>query len=203
MRMFRRLAMTAAAAALLLGPAAGVASAAAHAPAAARITGGATTVTTGPGIAAALVKHGIVPLATDPGTSTLTSRPGYLAERFRFPVTGGKVTLSPLGGYISHRGGILFLNARTGRDVVVSNFVISLTRGNLTGIVNGNPKARVALFTLNLAHASVKGAPHVLRAMGIGLVLTKTAASALNAALGTSLFSAGLKLGTAATVLHI
>jgi hypothetical protein len=39
--------------------------------------------------------------------------------------------------------------------------------------------------------------------MGIGLVLTKTAAGALNAALGTTLFSAGLKLGTAATVLHI
>ena len=34
------------------------------------------------------------------------------------------------------------------------------------------------------------------------MTLTKTAASALDAALGTKLFSAGLKLGTASTVLR-
>ena len=34
------------------------------------------------------------------------------------------------------------------------------------------------------------------------MTLTKTAANALDAALGTRLFSAGLKLGTATTVLR-
>jgi hypothetical protein len=207
MRMFRRLAVFAATAALLLGPAAGVAGAAArpatHAPATAWITGGTTTVTTGAGIAAVLVKNGIVPLATDPGSSALTTRPGYLAERFAFPVTGGKITLSPLAGQVRHRGGILFLSPRNGKQVQVSNFIINLARGTLTGIVNGNPRARVALFRLDLSHAHLSGAPHVLRAVGIGLVLTATAARALNAALGTSLFSAGLRLGSAATVLRI
>ena len=121
---------------------------------------------------------------------------------FGFPVTGGKVSLSPLGGYFTHSGGILFIDLATGKKVKVSDFVISLTHGNLTGIVNGNPKARVTLFNLSLAHATLKAGKHSVRASGIVVTLTKTAASALDAALGTKLFSAGLKLGTASTVLR-
>ena len=122
--------------------------------------------------------------------------------KFAFPVTGGKVSLSPLGGFITHSGGILFIDLRTGKKIRVSDFVISLTHGNLTGIVNGNPRQRVALFNLSLAHATLNAGQHSVRASGIGVSLTKTAASALDAALGTSLFSPGLKLGTAATVLR-
>ena len=43
---------------------------------------------------------------------------------------------------------------------------------------------------------------HIVTARGIGLKLTSAAAKALNAALGTKLFSAGLKLGTAKTLLR-
>jgi hypothetical protein len=41
-----------------------------------------------------------------------------------------------------------------------------------------------------------------VQASGIVVTLTKTAASALDATLGTSLFTPGLKLGTASTVLR-
>ena len=75
--------------------------------------------------------------------------------KFAFPVTGGKVSLSPLGGFITHSGGILFIDLRTGKKIRVSDFVISLTHGNLTGVVNGNPGQRVALFNLSLAHATL------------------------------------------------
>lgn len=202
MRVFRRLAVIAAAAGLLLGPAAGIASAGAHTPAAARLSGGTTAVTTGPGIAVALLKNGIVPVATRPGREAVKYRHGQVAVKLAFPVTGGRVTLSPLGGYITHSGGILFIDLRTGKEVKVSDFVISLTHANLTGIVNGNPKARVALFNLSLAHATLTAGHHSVRATGIGVSLTKTAAAALNSTLGTSLFGPGLKLGTASTVLR-
>ena len=91
----------------------------------------------------------------------------------------------------------MFIDLSTGKKIRVSDFVISLTHGNLTGIVNGNPRQRVALFNLSLAHATLKAGQHSVRASGIGVSLTKTAAGALDAALGTKLFSAGLKLGTA------
>ena len=61
---------------------------------------------------------------------------------------------------------------------------------------------RVALFNLSLAHATLKAGKHSVQAGGIVVTLTKTAASALDSALGTKLFSAGLKLGTATTVLR-
>ena len=174
----------------------------AQAAAAVHLRGGVTAVTTAPGIAPALLKNGIVPLATSPGTESVLFRKSGPAARFTFPVTGGSVTLSPLGGKINHAGGILFANLRNGKTVGVSRFTINLARADLTGIVNGNPKARVPLFRLDLSHAKLTAGKHIVTAKGIGLKLTSAAAKALNSALGTKLFSAGLKLGTARTLLR-
>jgi hypothetical protein len=208
MRAFRGLTMLsaiAASAGLLLASGATAASAAPAAPAApaasVHLRGGHTTVTTGKGIATALLGSSIVPLAAAPGSQWLTTRHGVRAH-FGFPVTGGRVSLSPLGGRVEHRGGILFINLKNGKQVKVGRFAINLSHGDLTGIVNGNPKARVPLFWLSLAHAKLKAGHHVVRASGIGLRLTKVAAGALNQALGTHLFAAGLRFGTAATVLR-
>jgi hypothetical protein len=166
------------------------------------LKGGSTAVTTAPGIAPALLKNGIVPLATSPGTQSVLVPKSGPAARFTFPVTGGRVTLSPLGGQIDHAGGILFVNVTNGKTIQVSQFTINLSRGNLTGIVNGNPKARVPLFRLDLSHAKLTAGKHIATAKGIGVKLTSAAAKALNAALGTKLFSGGLKLGTAGTLLR-
>ena len=173
-----------------------------QAAAAVHLRGGATAVTTAPGIAPALLKNGIVPLATSPGTESVLFPKSGPAARFTFPVTGGAVSLSPLGGKIGHAGGILFANVTNGKTIEVSQFTIDLARADLTGIVNGNPKARVALFRLDLSHARLTAGKHIATAKCIGVKLTAAAAKALNAALGTTLFSGGLKLGTASTLLR-
>ena len=212
MRGFRYLAVATVTAGLLAGPAVTAASAAPAAPArpaaaqaasGAELRGGATTVTTGPGIAAALLKNGIVPRATGRARESVGPGPSGPAVRFTFPVTGGRVTLSPLGGRISHRGGILFVNKNNGDRVRVSRFIVDLTHADLTGIVNGNPHARVPLFRLDLSHAKLAASRCTITARGIGLRLTRAAARALNGALGTRLFSAGLRLGTARTLLRL
>jgi len=208
MREFRYLAAATAIAGLLAGSVATAASAAtsqragAQAAAGVHLRGGATAVTTAPGIAPALLKNGIVPHAIWPGRESVLSLKSGLAVRFTFPVTGGRVTLSPLGGNIYHSGGILFVNVKNGKKIEVSRFTIDLTHADLTGIVNGNPKVRVPLFGLDLSHAKLMAGKHIVTARGIGLKLTSAAAKALNAALGTKLFSAGLKLGTAKTLLR-
>jgi hypothetical protein len=207
MRGFRYLAVVAAIAGLA-GGATTAASAAtshgagAHAAAAVHLRGGATAVTTAPGIAPALLKHGIVPLATAPGTESVLFPKSGPAARFTFPVTGGSVTLSPLGGKVRHAGGILFVNVKNGKTIKVSRFTIDLAHAHLTGIVNGNPKARVPLFRLDLSHAKLTAGKHIATAKGIGVKFTSVAAKALNAALGTKMFSGGLKLGTASTLLR-
>ena len=208
MRRLRYLAAVAAITGVLTGSAVTAASAAtsqgagARAAAGVRLHGGTTAVTTAPGIASALIKHGIVPRATWPGSERVLAGKSGPAVRFTFPVTGGLVTLSPLGGNVYHGGGILFRNVNNGKKIEVSRFTIDLTHGDLTGIVNGNPKARVPLFRLDLSHARLAAGKHLVTARGIGLKLTGVAARALNAALGTRLFSAGLELGTAKTVLR-
>src|SRR5689334_24937058 len=122
MRGFKYLAAATAVTGMLTGSAATAASAAparpaeAQAAAAVHLRGGATAVTTAPGIAAALLKNGIVPLATWPGSQSVQVGQSGPAVRFAFPVTGGRVSLSPLGGQVYHRGGILFVNAKNGKQ---------------------------------------------------------------------------------------
>jgi len=207
MRGFRYLAAVTAITGLLTGSAVTAASAATSQPAraqaaAVQLRGGTTAVTTAPGIAAALAKNGIAARATWPGRESVLSLKSGQAARFTFPVTGGRVTLSPLGGTIGHRGGILFSNVKNGKKIEVSQFTIDLTHADLTGIVNGNPQVRVPLFGLDLSHARLTAGQHIVTATGIGLKLTAAAAKALDAALGTRLFSAGLNLGTASTLVR-
>jgi hypothetical protein len=207
MRMFKRVAVVAMAAGLFIGPVAGAASASAatrtpDSPSQVRLTGGDTSVTTAPGIAAALLGHGIVPLATLPGTQGVTVGGGGVAVRFTFPVTGGWLNAAQLRGTIRHQGGILFLAPATGKQIEVSDFVISVHQGVLTAEVNGNPKVRVPLLRLSLAHATIHAGRHYVRIRGIVLTLTGTAARALDATFGTTLFQRGLELGTASTLLR-
>jgi hypothetical protein len=204
MRMFKRVAIVATMAGLVLGPvaAAGTASASTAAPSAqVWLKGGDTTVTTAPGIATTLLGNGIVPIATLPGTEGAQLGSG-VAVRFTFPVTGGWLNTKKLTGTIWHKGGILFANLPAGKQIEVSDFVISVHQGVLTAEVNGNPKVRVPLLRLNLAHAAIHAGRHYVRVSGIVLTLTSTAASALDATFGTTLFKPGLELGTARTVLR-
>jgi len=204
MRMFKRVAIIATMAGLVAGPVAAASSASASTAtrsAQVRLTGGETTVTTAPGIATTLLGNGIVPIATLPGTEG-AQLDGGVAVRFAFPVTGGWLNTAKLTGTIGHKGGILFADVPAGKQIAVSDFVINVHQGVLTGAVNGNPKVRAPLFKLNLAHATIHKGWHYVQIRGIVLTLTSTAASALNSTFGTSLFQPGLKLGTAGTVLR-
>jgi len=205
MRMFKRVATVSLAAGLFFGVGgAAVASAATTTPQWNQVwlTGGDTSVTTAPGIATALLSHGIVPLAVLPGTEGASISGGNVAVRFTFPVTGGWVNLATLHGTIYHSGGILFIAPSTGKQIEVSNFVISVHQGVLSAEVNGNPSVRVPLLNLSLAHAKVHTSRKTVQISGIVLTLTSAAASALDSTFGTTLFTAGLELGTASTTLH-
>ena len=168
MRMFKRAAGIAMMAGLIIGPvAATTAASASTSPAQVRLTGGDTSVTTAPGIAGALLGHGIVPIATLPGTEGARVGSGGVAVRFTFPVTGGWLNPAKLRGTIWHKGGILFVAPATGKQIKVSNFVISVHQGVLTAEVNGNPKVRVPLLRLSLAHATIHAGRHYVRISGI------------------------------------
>jgi hypothetical protein len=207
MRMFKRLAVTVAAAGVLLGGAAGVVSAAtvhgqvATAPVQ-HVTGGQTTLTTAPDLAETLIEHGIVPLATLPATQGASTGTGGLGVQFTFPVTPSVIGLAHLTGTINHSGGILLIAPATGYTIAFSDFVINIKDRLLTALVNGNPAKRVGLLSLNLAHAQITEGKTSVTASGIEVNLTSIAASTLNARFSTSLFRTGLELGTVTTLLN-
>lgn len=206
MRMSKRLTVTVAVAGVLLGSAAGVASATtlhgqvATAPVQ-HVTGGQTTLTTAPDLAETLIEHGIVPLATLPATEGATTGTGGLGAQLTFPVSPSVIGLAHLSGTINHSGGILLIAPATGKTIAFSDFVINIKNRLLTALVNGNPKRRVGLLSLSLAHARITVGKTSVTASGIVVSLTSTAASALNARFSTSLFFTGLELGTATTLL--
>ena len=166
------------------------------------LAGGTTTVTTGPGIAATLLRNGILPLATPPGRQSIGISHGSLTTSFSFPVTGGAVDLATLAGTIRHRGGIVFINLRSGKKLAIDNFVIDTRTGTLTARVN-RTSTRVPVFTLDLSAATVSASGRQVKVGNIDVRLTAVAAGALNSALGTHVFAGGLDLGTARTTLRV
>ena len=61
----------------------------------------------------------------------------------------------------------LSFDVKNGKKIALSDFTINLSARVLTGIVNGNANARVPVFTLGLAHATLKAHKHVVAARGI------------------------------------
>jgi hypothetical protein len=166
-----------------------------------RLEGGRTTVTTAPGIAKTLVRNGILPVVTRPGRAGIRFDHG-LRVTASFPVTGGAVSLDPLGGQVKHRGGIKFVNLRNGRSLEVGNFIIDLNTAQLTGAVNRGT-TRVPVFDLDLSAASIQVKGDTVYVRNVGLDLSSAAAGALNSTLHTSLFAGGLRFGSAASTIRI
>jgi hypothetical protein len=191
-----------AAAVLMLGLLAPVgASASVHSRVAVR--GGNTTLTTAPGLVTSLLGAKIVALVTAPGTQTLIGVPAAPRLVATYPVAGGNVTPTPLGGRIGHRGGLFITNVSNGKSVAVNNFVINLNNRTLTAhIVGLAPTARVAVFSLNLSHRLVTVRPRFISISRIGVSLLASAAGLLNSTLGTKAFKGGLLFGTASSRLN-
>jgi hypothetical protein len=157
------------------------------------INGGVTQVQLDQAIANAIIGAGVTPSATGTGTlnlSTLT---------FSFPITGGTLSSGVIpGSTIRHDGsGIRFAAGTT--NIEIGDFVIDTTSLLISGFArSANPASGGAL---NVG----SGVP--LFALSLGgstnfpfrVALTATAASALNATFGVTLFTPGLVIGNAQT----
>ena len=139
---------------------------------------GKTVLTTDPGTTKVLVRNLIVPLPVGgAGFGVASLFPPSL--KYSFPITGIS------GGVIGHSGGMKFVNARNFKSATIRNFDIDtnlkVLRADVDGV--GNDVAIADLTFTSGTSAIVK--------------INAAAASVLNGALGTGIFSAGLTLGAA------
>ena len=150
----------------------------------------ATSLEIDAGALAALTSLGIAPGVIAPATLAGTTA--------AFPITGGQVKLDLSAGTIRHSGGISLTQGAT--VVRLENFDIRLgTAPQLFASLNGgSPKAPILDLDLSGVTPQVDGRTVTLA--GVVAKLTQPAADALNAAFGTSAFTAGLVLGRATVV---
>jgi hypothetical protein len=163
-----------------------------------------TTLTTDPATTGVLVSNGILPLPVGPASVAPRFGADGLSLRYGFPITGGRVDAATLAGFINHSGGLRFVNIANGHTLTLTNFRIRISdHPGLTAAVNRDPSMRLRVLNLDLSHAAVDKHPPLIKVSNVKATLTRTAASALNSALGVSFFSKGITLGTAQVKAHI
>ncbi|MGC4111299.1 MAG: HtaA domain-containing protein [Nocardioides sp.] len=148
--------------------------------------GGATALALNPTTAQALTDNGISVSTVGEAKSTKAG--------IAFPIQGGLIKAKTLGGSITHSGGLMF--SAGGKDLTIRDFTINTKKKTLSAWVD-QVGARITVLNLNLGHAKVKVTKKHTTVKGVRAVLAKGAASALNAYYSTTLFTGGLKIGTA------
>jgi len=175
-----RVALTVLLAGLLLA-----APASAAGPADATATGGTTTLKLGGATAGLLSVAGVSVKAVSPATKS--------SSGLKFPISSGTIRPATLLGSISHRGGVRF--GLGGKSIVLRSLRVSRTSkgASMSASIAGR---RVTILRLSLAKAIIKSTGASVTASNITATLSPQGARAINKEIGTSLFSAGLKVGT-------
>ena len=167
---------------LLAGPAA----AAAPSSSATTATGGSTTLKLGGPTAGLLAVAGVSVSAVSPATKS--------SSGLKFPISGGTIRPATLLGSINHRGAVRF--SLDGKSIVLRSLRVSRTTkgASMSASVAGR---RVTILRLSLAKAIIASSgPLTATARNITATLSPQGARAINREIGSSLFKAGLKVGT-------
>lgn len=149
-------------------------------------TGGVTMLKLADATAAALTQNGV--------KVRLASEARMTPSGIAFPIRGGLVDAKTLAGRITHSGGLTFVAG--GKRLTIRDFVINTSRSRLSAYVD-QAKVRIPVLKLDLSKAHVSSTATTLGVTNVGATLTRTAADALNQYFSTSLFTAGLPIGTA------
>ena len=133
--------------------------------------------------ARALGKDGIDLDAVDP------SSVGFAG--IEFPIVGGEIDAQASAGTIDHAGGIRFSSG--GKRLKLTDFVVDIEAGTLTATTSAGPDLSTLNLDLSGVERTEKDGEIVLG--GISATLSRAAATALNDAFSTSIFSRGLSMG--------
>lgn len=150
------------------------------------LKGGATTLTLDPGTAKVLSDNHI--------SVSPVSEARVTASGIAFPVQGGLLNAKTLAGKITHSGGLMF--SAGGKDLTIRDFTINTRAKTLSAWVDQVGK-RLTVLDLKLGKIKVRVTGRHTTISNVKAVLDQGAADALNGYYGTTLFSGGLKIGTA------
>ena len=163
-----------------------------------QLSGKSTSVVVDANTASVLQKNGVT--VTPVGPATADTSNGLSVS---FPITNGFVAVYPqtslpfIRGLVSHAGGLTF--SAGGKSLTVTDFMVNPGNSELYATVGGSG-AVVPLLDLDGSKvAMTTDSAGMIHLDGTVAKLSATAAGALNATFGVTLFTAGIPLG----VVHI
>lgn len=163
-----------------------------------QLAGQSTSVVIDPGTASVLQKNGVT--VTPVGPATADTANGLTVH---FPITNGYVAVYPktslpfIRGLLSHDGGLTF--SAGGKSLTVSDFMVNPGNSELYATVGGSG-AVVPLLDLDGSKVAMStDSAGLIHLDGTVAKLSATAAGALNATFGVTVFTAGIPLG----IVHI
>lgn len=163
--------------------------------------GGSTRVTFDPAYSRSLLRAGIVRVATPPARDRLVLVAGRPTVATTFPIVGGTFDPTTLQGTIVQAGGNRYVNVRTGRRVLVDQFVVDSGTGLLSARIDRG--VSIPLFQLDKSASTVAVDGPRIVVDGLTFTFTPVGARTLNAALGTTLFSEQTPLGVVRATLDL
>jgi hypothetical protein len=146
------------------------------------LTGGTTTLAVDPQTAGVLEDNAITLGAVAPAR--------FASDAVAFPIAGGQLDGTSLGGAVTNTGGVRF--ASDAASVTLSDLRMDTTTKQVTAAA-GN--GRLPVFDLDQRLLTGTAAGGTLNSTGVVALLTPRAAHALNAALQVSVFTPKLIIG--------
>lgn len=177
------------------------------------VSGGPSTFTSYPGLAARVIAHKILPLPVDGSTIAGIQNLfdwSQFGMSMNMPLVAGQFTTAAgQTNELLQTGGVGFVNwGNFFRWVTVSDFDVTWSdgptpHGQLVAEIDNDPTRRITLFNLDLTGASQTVSGDTVALHHVGLVLTPVGAATLNGALDTSVFLVGETCGTFDTTFSV
>lgn len=161
-------------------------------PADADVTGGTSTISVPVATEIAQAQAGIVEIPLSPARTSYNSSTQAVDETFT--VTGGDARISVFVGQLQHSGSLLIVDYKTKKSVQLTNLSFDLINDQVDAVPSGGTDSIVFFDARGAIDAQRSGTTDSFSASD--LQVNAAGAAYLNAALGTSYFTAGKDAGS-------
>jgi hypothetical protein len=163
-------------------------------------TGGTAALSVPTAVVVGLANANIVVLPGNPASSSFAND----ADTVTMPVTGGNGEVTNFYGNVTFGGSLVFINAKAGKTVTISNLKLNFFTGAITGVFPGNTTSTaLGYFNGNMSTSKDAGPPATETFSSDEVDLSGKAAKALNTGLATTIFKRGITIGAFTTTFDV
>jgi hypothetical protein len=165
-------------------------------------TGGTAALSVPTAVVVGLANANIVTLPGNPASSSFDPTVG--ADTFTMPVTGGNGEVTNFYGNVNFGGSLVFINAKAGKTVTISDLKLNFFTGAITGVFSGSTtRTALGYFSGSLSTNKDPGPPVTETFSADEVDLSGKAAKALNTGLATTIFKRGAIIGAFTTTFTV